>query len=104
MQCVKCQSTNVTNLSHYFQSLPAESPLRKDYAPPAEVSGAYWQSLLAVVLGIAFLLSGSVLLGLLVTVAGLAWGAVGHAGVERYRGALADWKAARLCLACTGQF
>jgi hypothetical protein len=28
MQCTKCSSPNVESLSHYWMSLPAESPLR----------------------------------------------------------------------------
>lgn len=104
MECKVCSSVNVQSLSLFWEGLPAESPLKARYAPPAEVSGVYWQSLLAVAAGIAFLLSGAVLLGLLVAVGGLVWGAVGHAGVERYRGALSEWKTARLCLVCTGQF
>lgn len=104
MNCKKCSSSNVERLAHYWQSLPAESPLRVRYAPPGKVEARYWIALVAVVFGIAFMTSGEVLLGVLVAVGGLVWGAVMHAGVERYQAALAEWNAATLCLACTGRF
>jgi hypothetical protein len=104
MQCKSCSSTNVERLSHYWQSLPAESPLRVKYAPPGEVQANYWIALLATIGGIAVAVSGAVLLGLLATVGGLIYGVVMFQGVERYRASLAEWSAAQLCLACTGQF
>jgi hypothetical protein len=104
MECKACSSTNVERLSHYWQSLPAESPLRVKYAPPSEPEVKAWMALLAVGAGIAFVVSGAVLLGLLVAVAGLVSGAAMHAGVQRYQASLADWSVARICLACTGRF
>lgn len=104
MQCPKCSSPNVEKLAHYWQSLPAESPLRGTYAPPAEVASQAWIALLAVVGGIAIAVSGTVLFGLLVALGGLLFGAFNHANVERYRGAMAQWTAARICLACPGLF
>jgi hypothetical protein len=104
MQCTSCSSTNVEKLAHYWQSLPAESPLRARYAPPAEVPSQVWIALLAIVAGIAFMVSGAVLLGLLVAIGGMAFGAYNRAGMVRYHSELADWNAARICLACTGQF
>lgn len=104
MQCKKCSSTNVERLSHYWHSLPAESPLRAEYAPPGEVQANYWVALLATIGGIWAAVSGAVLLGLLVTVGGLLWGVFMYQGVERYRSSLADWSSRTICLACTGQF
>jgi uncharacterized membrane protein YgcG len=104
MQCTKCSSTNVERLSHYWESLPSESPLRARYAPPSEVPSQVWIALLAIAAGIAFMVTGGVVLGLLVAVGGMGFGAFNHAGVQRYRASLAEWSAARICLACTGQF
>jgi hypothetical protein len=104
MQCPGCKSSNVEKLSHYWQSLPTESPLRLQYAPPGKPDSRYWIALAAIAAGIAFIASGAALAGLLVAVGGIAWGAVVHAGVQRYEAALADWEAARLCLACVGRF
>ncbi|MEV0220844.1 hypothetical protein [Streptomyces sp. NPDC050704] len=104
MQCKTCSSTNIEKLAHYWQALPAESPLRVKYAPPSKVEARYWVALLAVAAGIAFAVSGEVLLGLLVAVGGLVWGAVMHAGVEAYQRSFAEWSTARICLACTGRF
>ncbi|KAB1979237.1 hypothetical protein [Streptomyces triticiradicis] len=104
MECKSCSSTNVERLSHYWQSLPAESPLRASYAPPGEVQASYWVALLATLLGIVAVTSGAVVLGLLVAVGGLAWGAVVYRSVQAYELSLADWNARTICLACTGQF
>lgn len=104
MQCKSCSSTNVEKLSHYWERLPAESPQRARYAPPSEVPSQIWIALLAIAAGIAFMVTGSVPLGLLVAVGGMGFGAFNYAVVQRYQAALADWNAARLCLACTGQF
>lgn len=104
MQCPKCSSPNVERLAHYWQSLPAESPLRDRYRPPDEVPSQAWIALLAAVGGIAVAVSGAIVFGLLVALGGLLFGAFNHASVERYRSALADWTAARICLACPGRF
>ncbi|MFD4524623.1 hypothetical protein ACFWP7_12020 [Streptomyces sp. NPDC058470] len=101
---MKCQSGNIEKLAHYWQSLPAESPLRREYAPPSEPDVKVWMALLAVLAGIAFMASGEILLGLLVAVGGLVGGAVIQATVARYRMAFAEWGAARICLTCTNRF
>ena len=100
----KCGSPNVADLPHYWQSLPAESPLKARYAPPAKVDGSYWVALAAVVMGVAFMASGSVGVGLLVAVGGLVWGAVVHRAVTTAEAQLAAWNSSRVCLACTGTF
>lgn len=104
MQCKTCSSSNVQRLSLFYWSLPAESPLRVTYAPPARVEANYWVALVAVVFGVGFVSSGEIPLGLVVAVAGLVWGAVKHAGVEAYRASMAEWSAAMFCLACPGRF
>ncbi|MFJ4925323.1 hypothetical protein [Streptomyces sp. NPDC088736] len=91
-------------LSHYWESLPAESPLRARYAPPGEVQASYWVALGATILGIVVAASGAVLLGLLVTVGGLLWGVFMYRGVQAYQASLAVWNSRTICLACTGQF
>ncbi|MFD1277401.1 hypothetical protein [Streptomyces kaempferi] len=104
MECKSCSSTNVQRLSHYWESLPAESPLRVRYAPPGEVQASYWVALLAAVLGIVVVTSGAVLLGLLVTVGGLLWGVFMYRGVQEYQASLEAWSSRTICLACIGQF
>lgn len=99
----KCGSPNVADLPHYWASLPAESPLKGQYAPPARVEGSYWIALAAVVLGIVVTVGGS-LLGLLVVAGGAAWGALVHQRVVAAEARLADWTSSRVCLACTGMF
>jgi hypothetical protein len=104
MVCPKCSSTNVQKLDLYWKSLPAESPLRETYRPPDEVASQVLIALAATLVGIGVAVSGAILLGLLIAVGGVVFGVVNHAGVERYRGQLAEWTAAKLCLACTGLF
>jgi hypothetical protein len=94
----------VEKLSHYWEALPAESPLRGRYAPPARPDARYWQAMIAILIAIALMSSGSVLLGLLVAVGGLIWGYVIHAGVQAFEASLAEWNAATICLACVGRF
>lgn len=99
----KCGSPNVADLPHYWRSLPAESPLKAVYAPPAAVDASYWIALAAVVAGVVLLVSGS-LLGLLVAVAGVVWGVLVHQRAAGAARLLADWESSRVCLACTGTF
>jgi uncharacterized membrane protein YgcG len=104
MECPGCKSSNVERLAHYWQSLPAESPLRAKYAPPDAVEARYWVALLSVVVGIVFTASGAVWAGLLVAVGGMAFGAINHQQVKESQATLAEWKAAMICLACPGTF
>jgi hypothetical protein len=99
----KCGSPNVADLPHYWQSLPAESPLKGRYAPPARVEATYWVALTAVVLGVVVVASGS-LFGLLLVAGGLGWGALVHHRLTEAESLLADWTSSRVCLACTGTF
>lgn len=100
----KCGSPNVADLPHYWQSLPAESPLKARYAPPAVVEGRYLAVLGAVLLGIAAMVSGAILAGLLVAAGGLAWGAFVHRGVTEAQAKRDSWETSHVCLACTGTF
>lgn len=104
MQCPKCSSPNIEQLAHYWQALPAESSLRARYAPPDKVPSQALVALVAVVAGIAIAATGTVLIGLLVAVGGLVFGAVNRAAVQRYELAMAEWSSSKLCLACTGRF
>lgn len=100
----KCGSVNVVDLPHFWESLPAESPLKARYAPPAAVAASYWAALVVVVFGIAAVASGSVGLGLAVVAAGIVWGAVVHRQAAEAEARLERWRDSQVCLACTGQF
>jgi hypothetical protein len=99
----KCGSPNVADLPHYWQSLPAESPLKGRYAPPPKIEASYWAALAAVAVGIVIVVSGS-LLGLLVVAGGVGWGALVHHQLAEAEARLAAWNSSRVCLACTGTF
>lgn len=99
MQCPNCQSTNVQQLRGYWESLPAESPHRDRYAPPGEVGVKVWAALLAVAAGIWVAVTGEVLVGLLVVVGGLLWGAVMVGQQRAYEMALAAYDRSVVCLA-----
>ncbi|MFJ3672727.1 hypothetical protein ACIPSE_40340 [Streptomyces sp. NPDC090106] len=100
----KCGSTNVQQLSHYWLSLASDSPLKKTYAPPAKVDSRAWIAALALIGGIALLVSGSWLLGLAVAAGGLLFGAWDHREMGVYLTSRADWESKRICLGCTGRF
>jgi hypothetical protein len=99
----KCGSPNVADLPHYWQSLPNESPLKARYAPPAKADASYLAALVAVTLGVAVVVSGS-LFGLLVAAGGVVWGVFVHRQAADAEARLADWESSRVCLACTGTF
>ncbi|MFD1277329.1 hypothetical protein ACFQ51_52180 [Streptomyces kaempferi] len=54
MACPGCSSPNTEKLSHYWESLPGESPLKVRYAPPAVV-----QARVLMVLGVVAAAYGS---------------------------------------------
>ncbi|MGW4825451.1 hypothetical protein ACWEP4_42910 [Streptomyces sp. NPDC004227] len=91
-------------MNHYWQALPAESPLKASYAPPAVVEARYWAVVGAVTLGVVAAVYGAVLLGLLVMVGGLLWGAWMVREVAASQAAIADWAGRQICLACVRQF
>lgn len=100
----KCLSPNVADLPHYWQSLPAESPLKDRYAPPARPKVSYWAALAAIAVGVLVLVEGGVLLGLLLVVGGAGWGAVVYKAVQWAEAQRAVWEQSHVCLACTGTF
>ncbi|MFE1791880.1 hypothetical protein ACFW7J_26395 [Streptomyces sp. NPDC059525] len=99
-----CGSSNVAALPHYWESLPAESPLKAKYAPPAGGAASYWASLAVVVLGIVTVASGAVGLGLAVMVAGAVWGAFLFRKSAKATALLDQWRGSHVCLACTRRF
>ena len=99
-----CLSPNVADLPHYWQSLPAESPLKAQYAPPARPKVSYWAALLAIAVGILVLTEGAILLGLLIAAGGACWGAVVYKAAQAVEAQRAEWESSHVCLACTGTF
>ncbi|GAA3267955.1 hypothetical protein GCM10010493_50340 [Streptomyces lavendulae subsp. grasserius] len=94
----------MAGLSHYWESLPAESPLKAKYAPPAGGAVSYWASLAVVALGIVTAASGAVGLGLAVVMAGVVWGALVFRGSAKAAARLDVWRGSHVCLACTRRF
>lgn len=99
-----CASPNVQDVPHYWQSLPAESPLKSQYAPPPGVARNYWASLGVVGLGFVAAVSGAVMLGLVVIVAGVVWGALLYRFTAEAARRLEAWRGEQVCLACTYRF
>lgn len=98
MECPLCKAVNIQQLRGYWESLPAESPHRGKYAPPDAPDVQPWIALLAVAGGIALAVSGAVLIGLLVAVGGLGWGAVMQRQVAAFQADLAEYNASTICL------
>ncbi|XHM64545.1 hypothetical protein ACE6JH_30745 [Streptomyces nigra] len=86
-------------LRGYWESLPSESPHRGRYAPPDEVEVKVWVALAAVGTGIGVAVTGAILVGLLVVVGGLLWGAVMVGQQRAYEMALAAYDRSVICLA-----
>lgn len=100
----ECGSPNVVDLPHYWQSLPAESPLKARYAPPVGGAASYWVSVGVVVLGIVTAASGGVGLGLAVVAAGVGWGAFVYRKAAEAAARLERWHESQVCLACARRF
>jgi hypothetical protein len=99
---VKCGSSNVQFLPHYWESLPGESPLKARYAEPAEGdSRARLVLALIAVAGVVLAVTGTVGLGLVA----LAIGGVGawlvHGRIVMAAQARSQWERTQICLACT---
>lgn len=100
----ECGSPNVVDLPHYWESLPAESPLKARYAPPAGGAASYWASVAVVALGIVTAASGGVGLGLMAVAAGVGWGAFMYRQAAEATARMERWHDSRVCLACTRKF
>lgn len=101
MACPGCSSGNTEKLSHYWESLPSESPLKVRYAPPAVVQARILAVLGVVGAGAWVMFTGAVLWGLAIAAGGLVWGAVMMAAVASSQTARDEWGASQLCLSCT---
>ena len=98
MGCPLCGEMNIQQLRGYWEQLPAESPHRKKYAPPDAPDVQPWVALLAIGAGIWLLVTGAVLIGLGVAVAGLVWGAFMAGQQRKFEADLATYNAATICL------
>ena len=98
MDCPFCHATNIQLLRGYWESLPAESPHRGTYAPPDAPDVQPWIALLALGAGIWLLVTGAILIGLLVAVAGLVWGAFMAGQQRKFEADLATYNASTICL------
>lgn len=98
----KCGSSNVERLSHYWASLPAESPLKARYAQPAEEDGRA-RLILAVVAaaGVVLAVTGTVMLGLVALAVGGVGAWIAHGRIIAADEARAVWARQQICLACT---
>jgi hypothetical protein len=101
----KCGSSNVQHLPHYWESLPADSPLKARYAQPAVEDGR-GRLILALVAaaGVVLLVTGTVALGLLALAAGAIGAWVAHGRIVAAETKRAAWSRSQICLACTHQW
>lgn len=101
MACPGCSSPNVEKLSHYWESLPGESPLRIRYAPPLVTQVRVLAVVLIIGVGIWIAFRDSALWGLGIAVGGLLWGVLMTAGAIASQARKDEWAATKLCLTCT---
>ena len=101
----KCASSNVQFLPHYWESLPAESPLKVKYAEPAE-GDARARLILALiaVAGVVLAVTGTVGLGLIALAIGGIGAWVVHGRIVLAEQARTAWGRTQICLACTHQW
>lgn len=101
MACPGCSSPNVERLSHYWESLPGESPLKVRYAPPFVTQVRVLAVVAILAVGMWIAVTDSALWGLGIAVAGLLWGVWMTMGAIASQARRDDWAATQLCLSCT---
>lgn len=98
----KCASSNVQHLPHYWRSLPNESPLKAEYAEPAEGDAmARLVLVLIAIAGVVLAVTGTVGLGLIALAVGTIGGWVVHGRIVLAAQERDRWGRSRICLACT---
>lgn len=100
----KCGSSNVQLLSLYVGGLSPGAPNRETFARPAAEGGGLLPATCLVILGIAMLVSGTVLAGLAAIGVGGVWGFALFKKSEAAGRARTAWENRRICLACTEQW
>lgn len=107
MQCPgkDCGSSNVESLSHYWESLPGDSPLKGRYAPPAAPeTRARLIGAGVAVLGVLLAVTGQVAGGLLVLLGGGVGAWMAHGRIVTAEADRAAWSRKLLCRACELQW
>jgi hypothetical protein len=104
MECPGCRGGNIEDLPLFWRQQHEGSPLWRQYGPPAVPESRVWAVLAVIVAGIAVMVTGSVLVGVLAVVVGMVWGAFDRQSVEAARRRLEEWSASKICLACPRVF
>jgi hypothetical protein len=104
MECPGCGGGNIEDLPLFWKQQHEGSALWRQYGPPSVPESRVWAVLGVIVAAIAVLVSGAVILGLLLAVGGLVWGAFDRQAVEAARRRLSEWSASKICLACPRVF
>lgn len=101
MACPGCASGNTEKLSHYWESLPAESPLKARYAPPLVTQVRVLAVVAIMGVGIWITVRDEPLYGMLIAIGGLLWGIWMTMGAVASQAARDSWGSQQLCLSCT---
>lgn len=101
MACPGCSSGNVEKLSHYWESLPSESPLKFRYAPPLVTQVRVLAVVAIVAVGIWIAWTGEALWGAGIALAALVWGALMTVAAAASQARRDEWADSKLCLTCT---
>ncbi|MET9879803.1 hypothetical protein ABZZ36_35100 [Actinacidiphila glaucinigra] len=104
LQCKRCGSTQVQSLELYVATMDPGSALKKGFAQPAEEKAALVGPLLVTGFGVALLVSGVILPGLLVTVGGAVWGARERGMEQTSQRLRAQWSKKMICMHCKEPF
>lgn len=101
----KCGSMNVQQLSAYWLSLPAESPLRRRLAQPEEAASRLFLAICVAAAGLYVATSADMLpLGVLLIAAGVLWAVWSSRQVSAAEARREAWARSLYCLTCTGRF
>ncbi len=99
-----CGSTRVQSLQLFEATVEPGSPLKADLGRPPKAEGAFAWPLGLLLSGLALLVSGAVLAGLLVAVVGVVWGLRERDRVEAAKRADEEWQRKMICLVCKKSF
>ncbi|WP_275461475.1 hypothetical protein [Streptomyces noursei] len=103
--CPRCKESNqVLHLPEFWKSLPKESELRDEYAPPLEFRMQWLYPVVAGGLGVVALVTGGVAAGVLLLAGGVGVGFWLSGRARAAEDARAKWSRSWICRRCPATF
>jgi hypothetical protein len=105
LACPTCDDPSLVHaLPAFWRGLSQDSELKADLAPPPEPDLQWIPTAVLLGLGVAFMLSGGILIGVLGILAGCGAGFVANAQHEAAKTAMAAWDQSMYCRRCPSRF